>query len=201
MRALAKAYAFLDYDVALLTSREASLFEEAGVAPPAPWQTRKQSDFRELVLGNGKRVQVLVFPPLPKDSDMPDDSTFESIGRAVRKARANADLVIALCDWGIVAEREYLARKPKDAPHILLGSGRGTGIRGQVMLEGRLLYVRSYDKGKAVNRVEILKWPQGADFTWIPKENVVSSLIVLDNRYYDSLKIEEIFSKVDLSNH
>nr|WP_147821385.1 hypothetical protein [Salidesulfovibrio onnuriiensis] len=201
LEAMARAYVFLGYDAALLTRREAAAFEEAGVVPPAPWATYEQSACRELVLENGKKVEVVVFPPLPKDSDMPDDGTFAKIARSVRQARKKGDLVIGLCDWGIVAEREYLARKPKDAPHLLFGSGSGTGIRGQVMLDGRLLYVRSYDKGKAINQVEILKWPQEGDFVWIPSENVLSTLVVLDNRYYDSLKIEKIFSNVDLSNN
>ncbi len=202
LEAMTKAYSFMQYDVALLTERESQALHQAGVTPPAPWKTHSESAFREMVLPHGKRVGFIVFPPLPEGAELPDDALLETIGKEVRKAVAGVDLLIGLSDWGIIAEREYLSRRPKNAPDILLGSGRGTGIRGQIMNEGRIFYARSYDKGKAINRIEILRWPRRhGEFMWISGENIALSLISLDNHYYDNLKINEIFSKVDLSNN
>lgn len=192
----------MKYDVALLTSREACLLMESGIAPARPWMTYKQAPYRQVVLPDGRKVGFIVFPPLPKGSDLPDGGTFLSISKAVTKAKARAELVVALSDWGIVAEREYLAKAPMNMPHILLGSGMGTGIRGQVMADGRILYARSYTKGKAVNTIEVGQWPaKNDDFRWIRGVNITPSLTSLTDRYYGNLKINEIFSNVDQSNN
>lgn len=201
LRSLGRAYTVMEYDAGFLSAREKKTLRRAGVALPAAWKNASDAMYREHVLKNGKRVGLLVFPPLPDGADIPDEATLEMIAASVRKARKRNDILVGVSDWGIIAEREYLTHASSDVPDILLGSGRGTGIRGQILAGGRTFFVRPYGQGKSINRIDVLKWPERkASFKWTPREGIHSSLIILNNRYYDNLKINQILSNVGESD-
>lgn len=202
LAALKQAFEFFDYDFGLLSKTENDAFEQAGIAPPESWKSVEQSPFRVKKLADGKTVGFLFFPSLADGQGVCDEKTLAKLSAQVVSLKSEVDLLVGVCDWGLLGERDYLARASLNMPHILLGSGRGGGVTGDLVAGGKVYYVRAYDRGRTVAEIHVSAWPRGKkEFLWEKGNTISSELIVLNHSFRDDLKIDQLFSNIDLNNH
>ena len=194
MVALSKAFNAMRYDVGLLTAREAKSLAGDDV-PRWPWQkTAEEEPFTIRELEDGHRVGFLRYPSLPEDADGPSAPLVAKLSREIKAYRNQVDLLIGLCDWGWVAESDYLKSKLAQVPDMLFGSGSGAGITGRVQADGRTLWVRPYDKGRNLAQVNVLQWPKKENsFAWEEAKNYTSTSIGMNDAIVDNPEIAALF--------
>lgn len=101
--------------------------------------------------------------------------------------------MIGMTDWGWPAERDYLEARPRAVPDILLGSGPGMGINGRIEADGKCLWARPYDKGRTINRIRVMAWPERTkDFTWQEPESVRCFSVGLGDMYEENPDVSAI---------
>lgn len=195
LAALAEAYDFMNYDIALLAEEEQRMLDRVNVTPPKVWKTATQAPFRTVETPGGT-VGFLSFPALPAGTDMPDALLVEEVTRAVAKVKPTVDLLVALSPWGGYGEKAYLDQSPDAVPHILLGSGRGMSFVKRFSSGGRVLWSRPYPRGKTVTRFTLKAWPKGNDFEW-SDELVSSAAELLNDAVQENPHVRGIFDKAD----
>lgn len=203
LQAMCESFSHMQYDIGVLSKQEQAVFTSLNIASPKGWMTHDDHPIRLWDVGDGHTVAFVFLPSLPSSTALVSGAIRNKVVKLMEQALSQSNLVVALSDWGGRAERDYLSSiEDEPCPDIFLGSGSGSGVVGLVIAHGRVYYVRSYEKGKAVNRISILAWPRKKKaFEWVRKKNIVSDLIVLDDSFTESLIINQIFSKVDLSNN
>jgi hypothetical protein len=194
MVALSKAMDAMHYDVGLITAREARELAQDDV-PRWPWQkTAEEEPFTVFDTPDGHKVGFIRYPSLPEDADGPSQALIAKLSKEIKAYRVEVDLLIALCDWGWVAESDYLKSSPVQVPDMLLGSGGGSGINGRVQADGRCLWVRPYDKGRSLAEVTILQWPKRENsFAWEETKNYTSASIGMNDAIKDNPEIDALF--------
>ncbi len=164
-KALAKAFDFMRYDFGCLTEFEAGFLEDAEVAPPSGWVVLDQARIVSLDTGEGHSVGLVLFPVLPDNSQSAPKDMVRKVERLIKEAREEYDLVVGISPWGLWAEKAWL--DATDAgPDILLGAGMGMELQGTLKADGNTLWVRALAKGKSVNRVDLLAWPDRTGRPW-----------------------------------
>ncbi|WP_041915676.1 hypothetical protein [Pseudodesulfovibrio mercurii] len=194
MVSLSRAYNAMHYDVGLLTAREAKALAGDDV-PRWPWQkTAGEEPFTVRELPDGRKVGFLRYPSLPDGADAPSPELAAEVSRRVKAERGRVDLLIGLCDWGWVAENDYLRSNPEQVPDMLFGSGGGSGINGRVLADGRCLWVRPYDRGRSLVEITVLQWPERENsFAWEEAKNYTSSSIGMNDAIKDNPEIGALF--------
>lgn len=162
---LVRALEAMNYDFGCLTEFEAELIEDAGFAPPEGWVVLDRGRIVSLDTADGHRVAVVLFPELDKNATAPPKALARTVDNLIQEAREGHDLVVAVSPWGMWAEKSYL-QTTKAGPDILLGAGMGMEIQGALTADARVLWVRAYGKGRSVNRVDLLAWPEADGWTW-----------------------------------
>lgn len=131
---------------------------------------------QQSVIGE-RRIGVVLFPAVQND---PSASDAELI-RIADTLRAECDLVIGVSPWGTPTEREFLAAASGHYD-VLLGSGAGGGMRGNMDSKGTILWARGYAKGKALAVLELMEWPRRTrDWEWKEIDNVRFPVVNLDD--------------------
>ena len=194
MVALSKAFNAMHYDVGLLTAREAKALAGDDV-PRWPWQkTAEEEPFTVREIQGGRKVGFLRYPSLPRDFDKPSEALVAELSKEIKTYRAQVDLLIGLCDWGWVAESDYLKSNPAQVPDMLFGSGGGSGINGRIQANGRCLWVRPYDKGRSLAQVNVLQWPERENsFAWEEAKNYTSASIGMNDAIKDNPEVDALF--------
>lgn len=182
----------MDYDLGLLTGAEQKLFEKAGVTPPKAFATADRATYREFTLAGGEKIGVILFPDLPRKSKEPDQRTVKGIEDLVRKHRDEVRLLIGISPWGLWVEQAFMKMKPV-GPHIVLGSGIGTELRGVLRdSKGRIFWSRSSVRGRSVARIDVLQWPEGDDFIWTDNGSIKSDFISLTDQHPENGEVLQI---------
>ena len=188
---LVAAYETLGYDAGQLTAVESARLSKAGVRPPRNWLPADTLRVQGLPLPGGGAVAVLLLPELspPAAEEELLARAAKAVDKAVREAQRTARLVIAVSPWGMAAEQTFLERQERAKaalPDILLGAGPGPGFAGRIAAGGRTLWLRAAGRGRAVNRVDVLAWPERAKgFAWGEGVNIVFGLQGLDESIAD----------------
>ncbi len=185
---MAKAYDLLHNDLVFVSPFERALVAKAGLQPRKGWHG---SDMLEMhVLGaEATQVGVLLLPPLPEGGPLPP-ALIRQIADAVRTLRAKTRLVVALSPWGYVREQEFL-KADGPMPDLLLGSGAGIGLVGNIEAKGKTLWIRAFAQGKSLSRIDILAWPDHANahFKWTEEQNIRMTLFGLTDQYLEDQKM------------
>jgi hypothetical protein len=78
---------------------------------------------------------------------------------------------------------------------VLLGSGSGVGFSAKPAQNGRVLWMHTYTKGKAVYSIDLLAWPGDRTdraFKWEKDANFTSQAVVLDETYAPTPAMEQL---------
>jgi hypothetical protein len=183
---MVRAYDLLRSDLVFVTPYERSVMAKAGVPPHKAWRGSDQLEQHLLGPDPAHRIGVLLLPPLPDGAAALPQDLVRQIEDAVRKLRAKSWLVVAMSPWGYTHEKELLeAGGP--LPDLLLGSGPGIGLVGNIAAKGKTLWVRAYAQGKSVSRIDILAWPDHANinFKWTEEQNIRMTLFGLTDQYQE----------------
>lgn len=197
--ALSKAYSRLAYDFGLLTPAEAAHLRALNIPLPSNWIV--QSSRLETVLRTKGAITlgIVILPALAKETQVnPPEELRKEISAAAERLRDKADLVVALSTWGVLAEQNLLETSPPRFD-VFLGTGQGIGITGRLMNEDALFWMRAYDKGKALQRIDVLslsKKDQSA-IVWRQGKNISWSTIPLGEKIYSDPGMLELFDSLD----
>ncbi|MCJ2163908.1 hypothetical protein MRX56_05025 [Pseudodesulfovibrio sp. S3-i] len=192
MTALGKAFAHMPYDVGLISEEEAASFSANGVSPGLS-KTAEEEPYTVISTEDGHTIGMLRFPALSKDASAPSDELIGQLSERIAKIKDHVDLLIALSDWGWVAENNYLKENPRHVPDFLFGSGGGSGVNGRILADDRCVWVRPYDKGRSVAEVVIYKWPErNNSFAWKETNNYKTTSIGMNDEIKDDPKIEAL---------
>nr|WP_272699713.1 hypothetical protein [Desulfovibrio sp. Fe33] len=195
LAALNEAFNVMRYDVGLLSAREAEALRKDDVPLPSWRKSAEQEAFTVVTIQDGRKIGFLRFPSLPNgtDDEVPQDLVTR-LSKQIRENRSKVDLLIALTDWGWVAENAYLKSNPEYVPDMLFGSGNGSGINGRVLADGRCLWVRPYDKGRSISEVNVLQWPKRENsFAWDEAKNYTSASVGMNDAIKDNPDINALF--------
>ena len=189
---LAKAYEFMDYDVALLGRVEASALAKFSVTPDPTRKTTAEAEFSIVAVEESRSVGFYRLPSLSEGENAADDDMLKAVGEAIEARRGQVDLLVALSDWGWFGEREFLAADVAH-PDMLLGSGMGSGVNGRVESDGRCLWIRPYDRGRTVVELQLLQWPsRKPGFVWSEPDTHRVLSIGLGDQYQDHPDVNAI---------
>ncbi len=197
LKAMVRVMEMLDYDIGLLAPEESSALTEAGLPFPVGWQAVDKVNYEIVKTKGGYSVAIVYFPILAKNEQQPSGKSVQAIGRIIEKMRTEADLVIGMSVWGFKAEHGYL-KMDTEHPDILLGSGPGMGLTGKIEAQGKTAWIRPYSLGKAVNMLEVLKFPKAANnFIWTEGENMHAMVKGLTEKIAENQEVRSIFGTID----
>ncbi len=197
---MAKAYEHIGYDLGLLSAKEQEAFAKAGVGLGPAWKRDEDGSLTVRELRGGRTVAFVVFPEIALGTNRePGEKVTAAIAAMCSKARQQHDLVVGISRWGYFLEMAYL-RTATVMPDILLGGGPGMGFQGQLAAEGRVYWVRPYAQGKAVNKVDVLAWPDHSkDFRWNENVSIQGQNAALGDGVQDDPAVKALFDGVTLS--
>ena len=183
---MAKAFDLLRNDLVFVSPYERAILAKAGMHPHRSW--RGSDHLEQHVLGPdaAHRVGVLLLPPLPDGATSPPPVLVRQIEDAVRTLRVKTQLVVAMSPWGYTLEQQLL-NTGGPLPDLLLGSGLGIGLVGNIAASGKTLWVRAFAQGKSMSRIDILAWPDhtSVNFKWTEEQNIRMTLFGLTDQYQE----------------
>ena len=182
---MAKAFDVLHHDLLFVTPAERAVLAKAGVKPRGGWLGSEHLEQHILHSEGGPRVGVILLPPLPPTASALPSAMVRQVEDAVRSLRATTKLVVAMSPWGYGYEQELL-KTAGPLPDILLGSGPGIGLTGNIAAEGKTVWIRAFTQGKSVSRIEILALPEhNSNFKWTEEKNIRMTLFGLIDQYQE----------------
>ncbi|WP_320170060.1 hypothetical protein [Maridesulfovibrio sp.] len=198
-KTLPEAFLKLDYDLGILSPAEKDFLKSSPRGIPPNWIDSREMKVVEKKLQDGSTAAIIILPYLEKGSnDIPDDIV-DSAEKLFEEYRSKCDIVIAMSSWGYFREKKFLGSigVTENPPDILLGSGDGPGMTGSLAAQGRTLWVRSYPTGKAVNRIDIFKFPtRDPGFKWVSDENAKWFLQTLHQNQREDPKVAELLADI-----
>ncbi|MBF0482076.1 MAG: hypothetical protein HQK81_12110 [Desulfovibrionaceae bacterium] len=190
--ALVAAYGKLGYNAGYITVAEGKALASAGAALPPGFLTAGDAPQKAVYTIGGNTIGVVFFPELGR-AEGPSEAAIQAVAGAAASLRPDVKLVIGVSPWGSEAESRYLAHA-KPAVDVLLGGGPGIGLTARPDATGKVLWMRSFGKGKTLDALDLLAWPGGADFTWKDKVNFTFQVISLGDDYAAKPEIDALFA-------
>lgn len=179
---LAKAYAHLPYDLFLLATADYEDLIHNNLNPEPVWHGPIIQPRVIIEESDQGSMAFVLFPDAQKNKS---EHLIPEVGDLVRKLRHSKkyNLIIGLSTWGSTKEEEFITSQPNTVD-ILLGSGDGPGYTGLYLEENKVLWVRAFARGKAVNLIRIPTLPDPQNKTiWQPQETIITEVITLDHRH------------------
>lgn len=183
---MARAYDLLRNDLVFVSPYERAVMAKAGLHPHRSWRGSEHLEQHLLGPDAEHRVGVLLLPPLPEGATSLPPGLVRQVEDAVRSLRTRTRLVVAMSPWGYLREQELLGA-PGPLPDLLLGTGLGIGLAGNIEAKGKTLWVRAFAQGKSISRIDILAWPEHANttFKWTEAQNIRMTLFGLTDQYME----------------
>lgn len=122
----------------------------------------------------GIRLGIILFPKAAANLK----AQFHNIGAHAERLHRTCDLVLGVSPWGKRLEGRFLQANPGSVD-ILHGSGPGGPLPFRLSEDNQTVWVRPYNKGKTVQRIDILTLPGPAATSWEKGKNVRLQLIPL----------------------
>jgi hypothetical protein len=190
---LKRAYDLLGYDIFLLSPADAEVLRNTNVAASPGWHL--PLDAPGLVVKDvpGGRLAFVLFP----DSGHPDPAMEENLDRFARALRDEGkyNLIVGVSTWGATRENGFIEQH--DAVFdIVLGSGEGPGYAGLYLKDNKVLWVRSFTKGKSLLSVAMPALPPaGTKVVWSPEISVKTLAAPLGDGLPSDPEIQAIFTQ------
>ncbi len=181
----------LDYHRVYITTEEQDWLNRHGSPDlPASFRTMAEVPQTDIIPVAGKRVGIVLFPE-PEEYFTATRQDVQAVVNAAESIRSQVDLLVGVSSWGRTNEEFYLGHA---APvlDILLGTGPGQGMRGQLAAQGATYWVRSLTNGKYMLTLDIRSWP-GQERRWKNPETISETFRELDVRIPDDPAVRALF--------
>jgi hypothetical protein len=194
--ALAKGFASLDYSAGALSPEEAKALQDQGLKMPPAWVALDNKKVQSTILTvAGGKIGVLFFPVLAKPGASVDEGLVHLIEQEAQKLKPQVNLVVGVSPWGVQNESDFLD-KVKPGLDVLLGSGPGVGFSAKPSPNGKVLWMHTYTKGKAIYTVDLPAWPTDKDFQWTLDGNYSTKAVLLDDSFQTDPGMVDIFQGI-----
>lgn len=164
------AYTLLGYDIFFLAHRDLQSLGQNGVTADPSWRGPLAEPEVVSKTVDGGQIAFVLLP----DSGHDDPLLDARVGGFVRDLRQSGkfNLIVGVSTWG--SEREMrLINAEADTFDIVLGSGDGPGYAGLYLQDNKVLWVRTFPKGKGVNVISIPTLPApGTKIVWEPETTI-----------------------------
>ena len=193
---LVKAYEKLNYNTGAVSQAESATFSRLGIAPPKGWLVLDAKEPKSVILdsANGK-IGVIFFPEAKKPGDDPSPEAVKVITRKIKELRPQVKFLVGVSPWGVQPESEFLEKIRPDLD-VLLGSGSGVGFSAKPAVGGRVLWMHTYSKGKAIYTIDVLAWPGAKNFKWEMGTTYTTQAVVLNEDYKPDPGMEQLLQGV-----
>ncbi|QJT08039.1 hypothetical protein [Oceanidesulfovibrio marinus] len=190
--AFVESYKRMDYDGVYPTVMEGDwLSENAGALPPFI-KPVGNTGFVDTFQVSGHTVAVVVYPA-PGRGPFPTDEQVQWAEQTVKEQQGKSDLVVAVSHWSKAGEQKYL-ESASNLPDILLGGGPGPGLPEALANKGSTLWVRSFTKGRVLNKISLYDWPdRDSGRVWDLGRNVNADTVILNEKIQGDAEIEAMF--------
>ncbi|KAF0232362.1 MAG: hypothetical protein FD177_2606 [Desulfovibrionaceae bacterium] len=194
---LVKAYEALNYSAGAISPAEATQFSSMGIAPPRGWQVLDSKEPKAVILDTAKgKVGVVYFPEIKKAGGDPTPEQLQAISRKLKELRPQVKLLVGVSPWGVQTESDFIEKQKPDLD-VLLGSGTGVGFSAKAdQGNGRVLWMHTYTKGKAIYTIDLLAWPSEKSFKWEKEVNFTTQAVVLDDTFNPTPALEQMLQNV-----
>jgi 2',3'-cyclic-nucleotide 2'-phosphodiesterase (5'-nucleotidase family) len=182
----------MGYDAGALLPGEIEYLKSADAPIPSGFSVLGPKPQTAVVTKGGRKVGIVFFPPPPDMTKPTPPDLGDAVAEAAGQLRPSVALVIGVSGIGMMDEEAFLKAHP-DALDVLLGSGLNAGTAGRPGPGGKTLWARAYTRGKTVNRLDLMRLPDGPDFTWKPGETFKAEVINLDDAYPADPEIKKLF--------
>ncbi len=191
MLRLKQAFDLLKYDVFVLSPADMLALESTQTPLSERWlRPADQPRLTTIDVPEG-RLAIIIFPD-PGHSDQTQEQALFDFARDVR-SRGEHNLIIGVSTWGAVREERFISTM-EPVFDMVLGSGEGPGYAGLYLRDNKVLWVRTFTKGRNLLTVTIPELPKPGDKTiWTPEATVKTRAMNLDDSVYPAPQIEEIF--------
>ena len=179
---LLKVFKELNYDLGVLPRRQTDTFSGPEKKQIPEWIEQNDSIQTKTMDYQNHTVGILIFPSLKEQNT---EKEFKKINRKIiqkaKSIRPQVNILLGISTWGNSRENKFLKNNPA-VLDILLGSGRGPHITGNLFNKNQTVWARPLTKGKTLNQITIPEWPEkGEKITWQPNKNIMTNFIVLNN--------------------
>lgn len=185
-----RAYDLLEYDIALLSPADATVFSHTGLdAGPAFMGPLDKAKVITRDVPGGS-LAFIIFPDRGGHDAAREDEV-ASLAESLRK-QGRHNLIIGVSTWGADREMDFIDRRG-EAFDIIFGSGRGPGYTGLFLRDNGVLLVRAFTKGRSVNSVTIPQLPRpGTKMVWEPQATVTTTAVTLGGDVPSDPEIEAV---------
>jgi len=187
-----RAYELLDYDIALMSPADATVFSHTGIDPGPAFKGPLAKP--EVVVRDvpGGSLAFILFPDRGEHDKNQEDEVVLLAEDLRRQARHN--LIIGVSTWGADRELDFIERRGA-AFDIIFGSGKGPGYAGLFLRDSGTLLVRAFTKGRYVHSVTIPNLPAPeSKIVWEPQVTALTAAIPLGGNVASDPKIDAIFN-------
>jgi hypothetical protein len=198
LKALKQAYLEMDYDQIVIGAHEKLVLDALTGGTPAEWMVMDGDVATQLVEAGDVTIAVVAIPALPRTQrGDPSDDLLARAGAAAQAAARGADLVMGMSLRDAKSEQAALAKGADGsgfgAFDIIYSAGHGPALPGKLMADSRTLWVRAYDEGKYLHRIDFPRKPgQAAGERWKLYENIVVEVVSLSGNYAEDENIAEL---------
>ena len=194
--AFLRAYEIMGYDRVFVTLREMEWLQHNSGRQTLPGFIRplEEEPVVEYSTIDGRTVAVMALPELPAEMQEPSPGMRDAVLEAGREIRPHVDLLVAVSPWGKWGEEHFLRTDEEQPFDVFLGGGPGSGSRGELLDNDTLLWTRTFLKGRSLNLIHILAWPErGQGTTWVQGMNYVSDVKPLYDEVPESPPVRALF--------
>ncbi len=191
----AKAFAAMPYAAVYLSAPAAAWLQKNKAATPASAVPLRDAPVSRSFVRGKLSIGVVFFPPAAGKGGTPTPGQTDAVLAAARDLAPTSALLIGVSPWGMQTEN-LLMRRFAGSFHILLGSGEGLGLPGQVTLPEQPLgplWARAENMGRSVVVLDILS-PPGRDphFHWTEGINFSSREIPLSGAIIENPAVKSL---------
>ncbi len=189
---LHQVFSLLDYDLGVMALEEDRLFAEAIPG----WMAVGREAQTRLLSVMDRTIGVIVLPGFENGQDW--DALLQRLQPELRRLRMKSDLLIGVSAWGWNLESRFMSESDSSLD-ILLGSGPGPGFRGKYMAGNTTLWIRPYNRGRALNTITIPNFPATSWLVagWEPNVSIKTGIAIIKDRLHSDEAVSAIISGKD----
>jgi hypothetical protein len=192
---LSQIFSLLNYDLGVYCSKIFPNATQENNGFLKDWTQLNETSQEKIFSFDTHKVACLIFPEDPQTDTSSWEAVIQAIQEKAKLLRDKTDLIIGISPWGWQAEQLFI-KNNHGAVDILLGSGHGPAIRGQLSKDKKTLWVRPYSKGKVITRIKISYLTnRETPRQWTLNQNITPGYIALNSNIQGDSQVTSLIYK------